>query len=341
MIIGNMRNYLVKVLFGALLGCFCFGFSNQPIYVHHNPDSILKNPQTRPLFIGDRLRFATCADVRWFPDGKHLAVVYLLSCEIAIYSCDAMELTLIQKVNLKTSCGVSNPEKVVFSPDGKSVVVTHNKGVIFLPLEGHKIIAKEVFSLLREEENLVHNGIFNKTGNYFACTSAGSQKSIVLFKKEGMIYREIQRFSELPPYRKPKALLFSSDERYLVVVCSQAPNIQLKETVSSVLAVYPFNHTRGSIAKTPISMIELEGVLESLVFSPDFHTIYAADQALDRILSFSFDPTNGNLSNPQVFLKNPESELNFPHGIDISPDGTYLAVSNFGEDKITMYRLNE
>ncbi len=82
-------------------------------------------------------------------------------------------------------------------------------------------------------------------------------------------------------------------------------------------------------------------MLESTVFSPDQTSIYATDQQGDKIIRFSFDSLTGELGNSEIVFENPESQLNFPHGLSFSPDGKYLAVSNLGDNKITIYRVDE
>ena len=40
-----------------------------------------------------------------------------------------------------------------------------------------------------------------------------------------------------------------------------------------------------------------------------------------------------------VTLSNPKAQISYPHGIALSSDNKFLAVSHYGDDKVTIYLL--
>ena len=48
----------------------------------------------------------------------------------------------------------------------------------------------------------------------------------------------------------------------------------------------------------------------------------------------------GQIGESRILLQNPEAQLSFPHGLSISPDGKYLAVTNYGDDTVKIYALS-
>lgn len=321
----------VLFLIGASLEAV--SISPNPISVFYTLNSILNHTSTNPLFVGNRARWATCSDVRWSPDGSYLASIGLLDHTLWFYHFDGSVLhPILHHVIPKSQ--MNAPEKLIFSPDGNALaIVGYNSIAFFSVSDGQH--APQLLHALREKIGILHDAAFSPIENYFAYVTASQPFGIYLFKKEGEKLKKIQSIFENFGQACPKAITFSEDNRFLIVVFAR--NAGSKE-LESYLAVYAFNE---KIEVPAIRMQHYEGSLESVALSADGKAIYCADQALDRVLSFSFDPQTGAVGKPVVVLKNPEARLSFPHGIGVSPDGKYLAVSNYGDDKITIYEINE
>jgi 6-phosphogluconolactonase (cycloisomerase 2 family) len=63
------------------------------------------------------------------------------------------------------------------------------------------------------------------------------------------------------------------------------------------------------------------------------------DQAQEAAMVIAFDAKVGTIGERKVKVANPSAQLSFPHGNAVSPDGRYLAVANYGDDKVTLYDL--
>jgi WD40 repeat protein len=322
---------MVLFLIGASLEAV--SISPEPISVFYTLNSVLSNPPKRQLIVGNRSRWATCTDVRWSPDGSYLASLGLLDHTLWFYHFDGTTLQPISHYVLSNS-EINAPEKLIFSPDGNSLaIVGYNSIAFFSASDGQH--APQLLHASREKIGILHDAAFTSDGNYFAYITVSQPCGIHLFKKEGEKLIKIQFALETFGSSCPKGIAFSEDNQFLIVVFARNAG---SKKLESYLAVYAFNE---KIKFPAISMQSYEGSLESVAFSVDCKAIYCADQALDRVLSFSFDPQTGALGELTVALQNPEACLSFPHGIGISPDGKYLAVSNDGDDKITIYEINE
>ncbi|MBS0628289.1 MAG: hypothetical protein JSS09_08770 [Verrucomicrobia bacterium] len=139
----------------------------------------------------------------------------------------------------------------------------------------------------------------------------------------------------------PKGLDFSSDGSYVAICYGNRASSCMSEA-SGALIVYKFDKEKGEMDPNPISQIGISDGLfvpEDLCFYPDDSCILVSNQGNDTITLHDFDYKTGEIKNSCLGLKNPEACLSFPHGLSISPDGKYLAVSNYGDNKITIYEV--
>ena len=54
----------------------------------------------------------------------------------------------------------------------------------------------------------------------------------------------------------------------------------------------------------------------------------------------AFDPETGAIGPVLHSFANPQAQLSFPHALAFSADGRYLAVSNYGNDKLLIVAMN-
>ncbi len=141
----------------------------------------------------------------------------------------------------------------------------------------------------------------------------------------------------------PKGIDFSENDRF-VVVCHAINNSRAPNRLSGALAVYQFDRIKGKIDPKPVCVIgtsELLNVPEDVCFSPDGSSILVTNHGNDTVTAHAFDPMTGQIGESRILLQNPEAQLSFPHGLSISPDGKFLAVTNYGDDTVKIYTLSE
>jgi WD40 repeat protein len=308
----------------------------EPVVICFTPDTIL--PQlvdTLPVYAGKRSRYATCSGVQWLLDSSHFATVGLLDRKIRVYSMDEQGACLQQVFSHPE---LNYPEKLAFSPDGSSCVICNAGSICFFPVRENKVIEKTSYIIRQKNGSIVHDVAFSNDGRYFSYVTLDPQGTIHLCKKEKELYEVVQTLASPVLPLKPKTIAFSPDCKFVIIGFCLTVSQQVSTESRAVLAVFSFDSTRGEIGKFPISQSSWMGGLEGLALSPDGTTIYSADQVCDTIMSSSFNASTGEVGSAEVALSNPESRLSFPHSLSFSPNGKFLAVTNYGDDKVTIYK---
>ncbi|HEX2582618.1 MAG TPA: beta-propeller fold lactonase family protein, partial [Chlamydiales bacterium] len=253
----------------------------------------------------------------------------------------------VEFISPSLGTGVVKPEHLCFSPDGEWLAVANGTGgkVNFFAVEENSVRTKPVAVLQEAQETKFHSVRFSLDGKHFACATFDNSAKISLFR----IQREGKNLSLIPTQvipnsfgqLKPKGIAFSPDQRFVAICYSKRASWTPNHNLQGVVELYRFNADEGVIAPSPLSRIEAGlCVPEDILFDPLQPCLYIANQGNDTITMHPFDLETGFFCGPtQICLKNPEAELSFPHGISISDDGSYLASSNYGDDKITIYRI--
>ena len=142
---------------------------------------------------------------------------------------------------------------------------------------------------------------------------------------------------------KPKSIDFSSDGS-LMVIC-YGPNAgTLSANSYGAIAIYAFDNNTGTIDTRPLCELTNKtelSVPDGVTFTNDIMSsnIIIPSQSDDTVMFYSFNKKSNQID-PNFFkLKNPEAQLSFPHGLSITSDNQYLAVSNYGSDTVTVYSL--
>ncbi len=62
-----------------------------------------------------------------------------------------------------------------------------------------------------------------------------------------------------------------------------------------------------------------------------------ADQVFDAVTAFEFDAENRTLTYAGIFA----AGLSFPHGMDVSADGQFVAITTYGDDCVHITQVRE
>jgi hypothetical protein len=144
---------------------------------------------------------------------------------------------------------------------------------------------------------------------------------------------------------KPKSVAFSHDARFVAI--ARAPNASQEEvqgTSDGMLSVHRFDAPTGVIAGDALAELRGAGVRllnpEMCTFLPgspgDPYCILVTDQAADVATELEFDPAERTLAFTRVFVDG----LSFPHGLDASADGRFVAITNYGDDTLRVCRIS-
>lgn len=324
--------------------------SPEPIALNTPLQSVLHTwPREYLEYVGNRIRLSTCTGVIWIGDDKLVSVgvhnrsldTYQFDPSIpALSACKNEILDTFQKTPL------GQLENIAISKDGSLAAISNN---------GHAAV--HLYTISNAELNHIaeipkvgwwtHGVRFSREMDYIVYTIFGNPGRIMLFRMtrgdEEIYITPVQVVNtDLFPLH-PKGIDFSKDDRF-IAVCHAINNSKAPNRISGALAVYAFDRIHGKIDPTPVSVIgtsELLSVPEDLCFSPDGSSILVANHANDTVTVHAFDPVTGKIGESRVLLQNPEAKLSFPHGISISPNGKYLAVTNYGDDTVKIYTLTE
>ncbi|MEI8125024.1 MAG: beta-propeller fold lactonase family protein [Parachlamydiaceae bacterium] len=323
--------------------------SPEPIAASSPLQSILHTwPREYLEYVENRTRLSTCTGVIWVGDNK-LISIGAHNHSLDTYQFDPTIPSLFAYTNEDLNAFQETPvgqlENIVICKDSTLAAVANN-GAASIQL--YKILNGQ-FTHIAEIPKVgwwTHGVRFSRQMDYIAYTIFGDPGKIMLFriiKNEDEIYITPSQDmdTDLFPLH-PKGIDFSMDDRF-VVVCHARNNSSAPNCLSAALAVYPFDRINGKIDPIPVSVIgtsELLSVPEDLCISPDGFSIFVTNHGNDTVTVHAFDPMTGQIGESRILLQNPEAQLSFPHGLSISPDGKYLAVTNYGDDTVKIYALS-
>lgn len=318
---------------------------------HPSENSVLHSPRAKdlqPFTVGSRKRLATCSGTSWLR-GHHLAVVNLYGGHLRIYrfhepsaiNGTTARLELLHEV----AEGISFPEDVSVTPDGSFLAISHSMSDSFgvsIHAVNPTTLAPVVPGTMLRRGRCFHGLRFSPDSRHLAFTEVGEPGYIEVVRVPSG-----ERVCLLEnPHRplKPKSVVFSRDGRFAVIAWAlNVTRHQLSDSPHGVLATYPFDMARGMIAPKPIAEFHGSGlsmanvdmctVLPARSGGP--YKILAANQGRDVISAFELDADEPRLDFTGVFMDG----LSFPHGLDGSADGRFVAVTNCGNDTLSIVRV--
>jgi hypothetical protein len=319
------------------------------VLAHVSEHSVLEETGARnliPFVVAGRKRYATCSGVAWFC-GNHLAVVNLYGGYLRIYRFEEGDggtparLVLLHEIHE----GLSFPEDVAVTPDGSMIAIAHSisdrHGISLHPVDAASLAPRPSNRMLRVG-SAFHGLNFSRNSRHLAFTELGTPGYVEVVRVDTGACTS--RLENLYAPLKPKGVSFTHDERFIVLTL--APNVcqEGAETSSSgMLAVHRFDAALGIIAPEPAALLHSAGgmldTVETNTILPAAPgrpwRILAANQGADTVPAFDFDPEAGTLAFAGIFA----AGLSFPHGIDASADGRFVAIASYGDDTLRIARL--
>lgn len=324
-------------------------FVQEPFAVAYTPNSILANPPPgEERYAGTRMRYSTCTGTAWLPGDRFLAAVNLITGTVQVYEFNESLRTLTPRKAYDNSDGLAldRPENLSFSNDHTLLAIPNMRsGNINIYEVGDAAFVEESpgtpFFVIHDRK--AHGARFSPSDDFLAYVSIDDLGAIY-------VYRVHREELEKPSFElsqamanafyplKPKSIDFSRDGRFVVIGYSEQVSSE-QGAARAVLASYAFNAAKGRIRPKPISVVSGLLSAETVQFYVDSSCVFAVDQVADRITGHDFNVETGTLSGTWEALKSPDAQLNFPHGMNFTSDGRFLSVSNYGEDKVTVYEV--
>ncbi len=342
-----MRTVLIVIFnFLLLYNARAIDIVEKPLLKFFTPNSILEQKQLYiPAPVGKRTRYATCTSAAWF-HGHYLALANLYGNNIRIYDFNEQTYTLqlIQEILDPERLHFHRPEHIAISPDETLLLVANSDPAsinLYALLPDHTINSQPLYMIKTTE--LIHNVRFAPDDIHCACTRFNKRKAICIYALEhhprkGILLRETRHYPN-PYHLEAKAITFTKNGHFVIVAYSLAIIDSINESFQNRLTVYAFDQVRGALGEQ-ICTIDGTFSTEDISLSSDQTLLFASDQAHDQLIIYPFNPNTGLIDPNYTRYTNPDAQLSFPHGLSISHDGNYLAVSNYGDDSCTIYALN-
>lgn len=353
---------LTKCLFLQLLLLLLYAFdhafgitiTNTPLSRIDTPNSILDHKENyKPLFIGNRKRYATSTGVAWFHN-NFLAILNLYGEKINTYRyCEKTNQFIhFQEITNTHQTELSGPENLAVSPDGELLAICsippHSGIKIYrINKDSHLIDPKPIARQAIQE--LIHNVRFSPNGKYVATAGWNKKTAICIYKINKVSdHINLELVYSMPNNHEllvPKGINFTKDGKFALIAFSPNVGGKKKKLPDGDLLVYKFDATTGSlgelVCKYSDEKRDLKLFSEDILLIDDDHTIITTDQSSDRLFLVPFNPITGQLGKNVTNFMGPETCLSFPHGISLKPDGNMLAVSNYGTDTVTVYAVQQ
>ena len=315
-----------------------------PCFVLSTPNSILTHKEEyEPLPLANRKRYATCTGVAWLDD-RTLAMLNLYGQHLQIYSFDERQgvVSLLQEINNNQHAQFTFPENLAVSPDRTLMLIANSRpgSVALYSMNPDLTINPEPLTMI-PYKGLVHNVRFTPNGAFCACASFNKSMSICVYK---IVIHESQLGLELVYTRgvnsrlRAKAITFTADGAYAITAYGLTLQDSMQYPMMGIIEVYTFDQQKGTL-KEKICQVSGPFAYEDLLLLDSRGVLLVTDQYNDKILMYRFDVHTGYIHPDYTVIENPYAQLSFPHGLGMSPDGKYLAVTNYGNDAVNIYRL--
>ena len=246
--------------------------------------------------------------------------------------------------------GLCYPEDVTVSRDGRLLAVTHSMsddlGVTLHRLDDASLAPDPAGTNLRRGTlgSAFHGVHFSPDGRHLAFTQIGDPAYVEVVRAESSPGERTCLLENLHAPMKPKSVAFSSDGRFIAVpMALNARQDGRAVTAAAMVAIHGFDADRGVVDPEPAARYDrADGALaypDTCKFLPSTsarrHRLLISDQALDAVVSFEFDAERRTLDFTGVFV----AGLSFPHGVDVSADGRFVAITNYGDDTVCVARV--
>jgi DNA-binding beta-propeller fold protein YncE len=232
---------------------------------------------------------------------------------------------------------LSEPQHAVFSPDGEKIVVANwtNQTLTIYKCEESGLLGKKPLAVIPAKGMLAHHKphgmAFSPCGNLLAIAYGAEsyyRRAIALFCMTRM---GCELASVVETAKIPKGITFSPDGSCLLVTFSDANSLAI------------FNLDRQNQTILPIPRQIIQGAQskisrpEDVKISPDGSYCAVTNSDQNTVTFYPFDQNSNWITQntPSCVLQNPTSQLCFPHGIAFSPDGCFLAITQFGQISAT------
>lgn len=239
---------------------------------------------------------------------------------------------MVQKIHNPTG-QLKEPQHAVFSPDGERLAVANwtSQTIALYRCREDGLFNQPEIAIscpVQLSSHYPHGISFSPCGHYLAVAYGAAHyhgRGIALFRiaKEASDCGLIDLLEDLPG--TPKGISFTPDGKSLLATFSDTNLLAIYDLIEQErILTQPRQILNGP--ETQISRPE------DIKISPDGTYCAVSNSGGNTITFYPFDSDKNSIesSAPFYVLNPPEAPLFFPHGIAFSPDGHFLAVTQFG-----------
>jgi len=275
--------------------------------------------------------------VAFHPHELMFCATFTTAHKVAIFRIDPAGKIRTVQVLKNPRARLRGPQHAVFSGDGNKIIVSNwnNATLTIYRRTENGLYSRDPVACIDFPEVLAaykpHGMDMSPSGKFMAIAfgaAARQKKGVALFSfnSEETILEHLSLIDEEELPGIPKGITFSPDESCLLVTFSDVNSIQ----------IYNLDLEMGSIQSTPRQIVkgEITGLFrpEDIKMSREGDFLIVSNSEADRVTVYPFDKVANRITQaaPCRILENPVSHLRFPHGIAVSPDGSILAITQFG-----------
>lgn len=301
-----------------------------PFTLHLSAVSI--NPRPTATATNPCLQYSLVNSVDFHPKKNLFCVTYTHGNRVALYKIDAVGNPELIQILSNPEAQLSEPQHAVFSPDGEKIIVANwtNQTLTIYKCEENNLFGEMPVTVIPFPSILVNHkphGIAVSPCGHFLVIAYGAAsyygRALALFRMTEM---SCELASLVETDQIPKGITFSPDGTCLLVTFSDV----------NILAIFNLDRQNQMISPIPRQIIQGEESKisrpEDVKISPDGSYCAITNSDQHTVTFYSFDQSSNWITQaaPIHVLQNPISQLCFPHGIAFSPDGSFLAITEFG-----------
>lgn len=297
-----------------------------------SPLVVVLNANARPSLVNS---------IDFHPDSRLFCATFTQNNCLVIYQLDNSGKPILFQVLQDPHAKLDRPQHALFSKDGGSLIVANWCNQTFNvyradPHGGYERSPVAVVPFPSPTNTFRPHGMtISPDGKRLAVAFGAAKqhpKAVALFQilHPGTDQVQFQLLDLLQSSEIemgiPRGITFSPDGTCLLVTLSE----------TNALLLYALDVSYEKILSTPRQILQGEesGLSRpgDIKFTADGNCFAISNSDKDTITFYTYDPEYNYIWNQSPFhtMKNPEAELCFPHGLAFSPDGKYLAVTQFG-----------
>lgn len=304
------------------------------------------------LFAGSTQRFATASGVTWASDDV-VMVAYLLTSSIVVYRLvgNGLARSLTAVADVSNLGGLGDFANISSSADGQLVGVTSTRDgrVGVLRLDGRGIPRQDSLALFGlAQDRTVHGIAFSPDSRFLAYTSVDNPGGLRVLNIENgdagavkldLVQDEVNRHPSL----KPKGVEFTANGKFVIVSYGGNATAFSKRAKPGFVAVHEWSARTGRIGpevSRSDSSLRIP-CAEDICLIDGGSRVVATDHYRDAVYALNLDPHSGVLGAGRKVISWSAGGLQSPHGCAVSPDGSTLAVTNYGDGSVRLFRTSD